>query len=97
MENIVAVILAAGEGKRMKSDYSKVIHKVGGKPIIKRVCDTVNKADIEKCIVIVGHKQEQVRETMGDTVLYAIQSEQLGPRRSVPVSASHARWNIMIL
>lgn len=83
MENIVAVILAAGEGKRMKSDYSKVIHKVGGKPIIKRVCDTVNKADIEKCIVIVGHKQEQVRETMGEKVLYAVQSEQLGTGHAV--------------
>ena len=41
--NTVAVILAAGEGKRMKSEYSKVIHKVGGKPIIERVYNSVKK------------------------------------------------------
>jgi bifunctional UDP-N-acetylglucosamine pyrophosphorylase/glucosamine-1-phosphate N-acetyltransferase len=58
MNNITAVILAAGEGKRMKSNYSKVIHKVAGKPIIKKVCETVKNAVIEKCILVVGHKQE---------------------------------------
>lgn len=83
MNNITAVILAAGEGKRMKSNYSKVIHKVAGKPIIKRVCETVKNADIEKCVLVVGHKQEQVRETMGDSVLYAVQSEQLGTGHAV--------------
>lgn len=83
MNNITAVILAAGEGKRMKSEYSKVIHKVAGKPIIRRVCDTVKKADIEKCVLVVGHKQEQVRETMGEEALYAVQSEQLGTGHAV--------------
>jgi len=83
MNNITAVILAAGEGKRMKSEYSKVIHKVAGRPIIRRVCDTVKKADIEKCVLVVGHKQEQVRETMGEDVLYAVQSEQLGTGHAV--------------
>ena len=83
MSNITAVILAAGEGKRMKSNYSKVIHKVAGKPIIKRVCETVKNAGIEKCVLVVGHKQEQVRETMGESVLYAVQSEQLGTGHAV--------------
>ena len=83
MNNITAVILAAGEGKRMKSNYSKVIHKVAGKPIIKRVCEAVKNAGIEKCVLVVGHKQEQVRETMGDSVLYAVQSEQLGTGHAV--------------
>ena len=83
MNNITAVILAAGDGKRMKSNYSKVIHKVAGKPIIRRVCETVKNADIEKCVLVVGHKQEQVRETMGEEVLYAVQSEQLGTGHAV--------------
>ena len=83
MSNIAAVILAAGEGKRMKSDYSKVIHKVAGKPIIKRVYEAVKNADINECIIVVGHKQEQVRETMGETASYAVQSEQLGTGHAV--------------
>lgn len=81
--NTVAVILAAGEGKRMKSQYSKVIHKVGGKPIIERVCNSVKKADIDKCVVVVGHKREQVIELMGDRVVYAVQEEQLGTGHAV--------------
>lgn len=83
MDNITAVILAAGEGKRMKSNYSKVVHKVAGKPIIKRVCETVRGAGIDKCILVVGHKQEQVREVMGEAVSYAVQSEQLGTGHAV--------------
>ena len=53
MEKTVAVVLAAGEGKRMKSNYSKVVHKVCGKPIIERVTESVKKANIEKCILVV--------------------------------------------
>jgi len=83
MVNTAAIILAAGEGKRMKSEYSKVIHKVGGKPIIERVCNSVNKAGIEKCILVVGHKREQVMEVMGDKAIYAIQEEQLGTGHAV--------------
>ena len=47
------------------------------------LADIVKNADIEKCVLVVGHKQEQVRETMGDSVLYAVQSEQLGTGHAV--------------
>lgn len=83
MINTVAIILAAGEGKRMKSEYSKVIHKVGGKPIIERVYNSVKKSDIDKCILVVGHKREQVMDVMGDRVIYAVQEEQLGTGHAV--------------
>lgn len=79
----VAIVLAAGEGKRMKSDLSKVVHKVSGLPIIKRVCNAVKDAGIDRCLVVVGHKEEQVRDTMKDEVLYAVQKEQLGTGHAV--------------
>lgn len=83
MEDTIAIILAAGEGKRMKSNLSKVVHKVLGKTIIKRVCDAVYNAGIKKCIVVVGHKEEQVREELGDLVTYVLQKEQLGTGHAV--------------
>jgi len=84
-----AIILAAGEGKRMKSEYSKVVHKVGGKAIVERVCNSVNNAGIDKCILVVGHKREQVMEVMGDRAVYAVQEEQLGTGHAVMQAVPH--------
>jgi bifunctional UDP-N-acetylglucosamine pyrophosphorylase/glucosamine-1-phosphate N-acetyltransferase len=83
MEHLMAVILAAGEGKRMKSKKSKVIHKVCGKPIIKWVYDAVKKSGIEDTVFVVGHRQDQVRECLGDQVSYAVQEKQLGTGHAV--------------
>jgi bifunctional UDP-N-acetylglucosamine pyrophosphorylase/glucosamine-1-phosphate N-acetyltransferase len=83
MNDKVAIVLAAGEGKRMKSDLSKVVHKVAGLPIIKRVCNAVKDSGIDRCVVVVGHKKEQVEDTMKDEVLYAVQKEQLGTGHAV--------------
>ena len=66
MEDVLAVILAAGEGKRMKSQKSKVLHKVAGKPIVEWVYNAIKEAGIDECIMVVGHKAEQVREYMQD-------------------------------
>lgn len=78
MKNMAAVILAAGKGTRMNSDLPKVLHKVAGQPMLKTVCDTAaGAADAGICIVI-GAGAEQVRKTMGDTYMYALQAEQLG-------------------
>ncbi|MBP3284824.1 MAG: bifunctional UDP-N-acetylglucosamine diphosphorylase/glucosamine-1-phosphate N-acetyltransferase GlmU [Clostridia bacterium] len=83
MENTIAVILAAGEGKRMKSEHSKVVHKVLGKSIIRRVYNAVKAAGIEECVIVVGHRQDEVREEMQDLVSYAVQEEQLGTGHAV--------------
>lgn len=83
MGHLMAVILAAGEGKRMKSKNSKVIHKVCGKPLIKWVYDAVKKSGIEDSVFVVGHRQDQVRECLGDRVSYAVQEEQLGTGHAV--------------
>ena len=49
-----ALILAAGQGKRIKSDLPKVLHKVSGKEMVNHVIDTMRKVDIEDINVIIG-------------------------------------------
>ena len=83
MEQSVAVILAAGEGKRMKSKKSKVVHKIFGKSLIEWIYTSVKKAGIDESIVVVGHRSDQVIECMGDTVKYAVQQQQLGTGHAV--------------
>lgn len=58
----ISVILAAGEGTRMKSKLSKVLHKVCGKPILEYVIKASKGAAVEKNIVIVGHGGDMVKE-----------------------------------
>ena len=58
----VSIILAAGEGTRMKSKLPKVLHKIGGKPILDYVITASEKAGIKKNVVIIGHGGEKVKE-----------------------------------
>lgn len=58
----ISVILAAGEGTRMKSKLPKVLHKVSGKPILEYVLRASERANIEKSIVIVGHGGDAIKE-----------------------------------
>ena len=57
-----AVLLAAGQGKRMKSSKPKVLHEVLGKPILSRVLDAAAALEIEHVHIVVGHQAEQVRD-----------------------------------
>ena len=76
-----AIILAAGEGKRMKSSLSKVLHKVSSQPLVKWVIDATEDAVFK--VVVVGHCADQVMETLGDSVKYAEQKERLGTGHAV--------------
>lgn len=62
----ISIILAAGEGTRMKSKLSKVLHKVCGKPILEYVIEASKGATVEKNIVIVGHGGDMVKEYFKD-------------------------------
>jgi len=83
MEDLVALILAAGEGKRMKSKHSKVVHKVCGKPLINWVYSAIEKAGFTETIVVVGHRADQVKECLGDKCKYVFQEKQLGTGHAV--------------
>jgi len=86
-KNINAVILAAGKGTRMKSDTSKVLHKIFDKTLLGYVIDAVNKTDlIEKSFVIVGHQADQVEKFVKDNydnASTALQMPQLGTGHAV--------------
>lgn len=73
-----AVILAAGQGTRMKSKLAKVLHPVAGKPMIEYAVETAKFAGVEKTVVVVGHQGDQVRAVLGDQVIFADQPAQLG-------------------
>ena len=78
------IILAAGQGTRMRSSLPKVLHRIGGKPLLQHVLDTAHAfagADIH---VVIGHGAEQVREQFtGADVTWVVQAEQLGTGHAV--------------
>ncbi len=72
------IVLAAGEGKRMKSDLAKVAHVAAGRPLIGWVLEAVNPLEPERTVVVVGHGADQVRSILPEGVSDALQAEQNG-------------------
>lgn len=69
MRNLVSIILAAGEGTRMKSTLPKVLHQVCGQPMLVYVLKTVLKAGCRKNYLVVGHKKEKIIEALRNSLL----------------------------
>lgn len=83
-----AIILAAGKGTRMRSDLPKVVFPIGGRPMVCAVVDACLEAGCSKIVVVVGHKQELVRDALKDyAVEYAVQDQQLGTGHAVSCAA----------
>ncbi len=80
-----SIVLAAGKGTRMKSDLPKVIHKVNGISMLKKVINVLDEAGSKENILILGHKKELVLETLGE-VSYVLQEEQLGTGHAVQMA-----------
>ena len=76
------LILAAGKGTRMKSDLPKVIHKVNGIPMVKKILNELEILGTEENILILGHKKEEILAVLGD-VEYVVQKEQLGTGHAI--------------
>jgi bifunctional UDP-N-acetylglucosamine pyrophosphorylase/glucosamine-1-phosphate N-acetyltransferase len=76
--SLAAVILAAGLGKRMRSKLPKVLHPLVGQPLIGHVLRALAPLAPARTVLVVGHGGERVRATVGDTVEYVEQREQLG-------------------
>lgn len=86
--NICAVVLAAGEGKRMKSRHAKVVHAAAGKPLVTWVREALDQSGATDQVYIVGHRQEEVRAILGEEVAFVLQEQQLGTGHAVQ-QASH--------
>ena len=84
MITLDVVILAAGQGSRMRSTLPKVLHRLAGKPMVRHVIDTATGLRAERTHVVVGHGAERVREALSDCkVRYALQAEQKGTGHAV--------------
>ena len=103
--SLVAVILAAGEGKRMKSALPKVLHPVAGRPMVEHVVLAARQAGASRIVVVVGHGGEAVeqvlRERLDTTDLrFAVQQQRRGTADAVSAAAGHlrgARGEVLIL
>lgn len=83
-DKIKIIILAAGYGKRMKSELPKVLTPLNGRPLISYVLDAVKESEIDdRPVVVVGQQRELVINTLGDACAYAVQEEQLGTGHAV--------------
>ena len=80
---IAALILAAGQGTRMKSERPKVLHTVGGQPMLLRAVRTAEQSGAERLIVVVGHQAEAVTEALGGRAETVLQAQQLGTGHAV--------------
>ena len=81
---IDVIILAAGQGSRMQSRLPKVLHRLGGKPLLGHVIDTAKQLDDASLTVVIGHQPEAVKAKFADeNLLWAEQNEQNGTAHAV--------------
>ena len=85
---ITAILLAAGQGVRMKSDLPKVLHPVAGQAMILHALRAASQASTEKPVVIVGHGADSVRKAVADLGVCVLQEQQLGTGHAVQQAES---------
>lgn len=102
MPKLNVVILAAGQGKRMYSKLPKVLHAIGGKPMLMRVIEVANTLNPTKLIIVHGHEAKQVRDTIennmpDNNILWVFQDKQLGTGHALKCATKHLDTDAMTL
>ena len=82
-----AIILAAGKGSRMQSDLPKVLHRVGGVPMVEHLVSKLETLEVDEIFVVVGHRGQLVKDHLGSRVTYVEQRELLGTAHAVMQAA----------
>jgi len=81
------VILAAGQGTRMRSDTHKVLHPIAGRPMLLHLIATVEALGADRCVVVVGKGREQLEKALeGHGISTALQAEQKGTGHAVQMA-----------
>src|SRR5690625_1575151 len=83
MKSRYAIILAAGQGTRMKSKLHKVLHPILEQPMIRYVINALKPASVNELVTVVGHGAEEVKTEIGDESSFVLQEEQLGTAHAV--------------
>ena len=92
------VVLAAGKGTRMKSSLPKVLHPIGGKPMLGHVLDAARQLNAEQLNVVIGHgSQSVVDQFVEDDISFCYQLEQLGTGHAVQQVIPKLRPNAVTL
>jgi bifunctional UDP-N-acetylglucosamine pyrophosphorylase / glucosamine-1-phosphate N-acetyltransferase len=78
-----AIVLAAGKGTRMKSEQSKVMHRLIDHPMLAYIIDALRAVDVQRIVVVVGYQAESIKAAFGDSVEFALQEPQLGTGHAV--------------
>ncbi len=91
MTQFRAIILAAGQGTRMKSEIPKVLHHVCGRPVLEYVLDITRKLRSLKTYVVVGYGAPKVKDVIGQGVQFVLQDRRLGTADAVNRCAAHLR------
>jgi bifunctional UDP-N-acetylglucosamine pyrophosphorylase/glucosamine-1-phosphate N-acetyltransferase len=89
--SLVAVVLAAGQGTRMRSRRHKVLHLLAGRPLIDRVLQLLTGAGASHTLVVLGHEADQVRQVLPSDVQTVIQEPQLGTGHALQIAAPTLR------
>ena len=85
----VVIILAAGEGKRMKSAVPKVLHPIAGRSLVGHVIEAAAHLEPEHVVVVVGHGREYVVEHLAEIAPWVVPVVQDEQRGTGQVSSSH--------
>lgn len=91
--SIATIILAAGQGTRMKSEQPKVLHAIGGKPMVVRAVETAERIGAQRLVVVVGHGAEAVTAAVRGRAETVLQAQQLGTGHAVLQAADLLRGN----
>jgi UDP-N-acetylglucosamine diphosphorylase/glucosamine-1-phosphate N-acetyltransferase len=89
MKDVAVIILAAGKGKRMKSDLAKVLHRVLGRPMIEHLLNTLITLNVKKIVIVVGYQADRVKDALlkfNDKADFVLQEKQLGTGHAVMVT-----------
>ncbi len=96
-QDVVAIVLAAGQGTRMKSALPKVLHEIAGRSLVEWSIGAALQAGVSRCVVVVGHGRQAVedvaRARFGERVDFALQTEQRGTGHAVQCAMDEALGN----
>jgi len=82
--HLAAIILAAGQSTRMKSQLSKVLHPICGRKIIRYITDLVDAVSAQRGVIVLGYQADRIQKELSDTKIeFACQKEQLGTAHAV--------------
>ena len=98
IDHTLAIVLAAGRGKRMGSDLPKVLHPLSGRPLVSYAIANAREAGADEVVVVVGYRRELVEEALADEgVSFAVQTEQRGTGHAVLAAREHLSGDGVVL